>query len=87
MYLSILCFTKSDRDAKLAIPLCVSRSTKASELSFMLLEDFNHPLKDLLVTSIAITLKCGFNKLRIAQLSALLKREPKAHETGLTLLV
>ena len=33
------------RDANLVMPLRVRRSAEASELSFMLLEDFNHPLK------------------------------------------
>ena len=43
---------KSDSDTKLVIPSWVRRSTYAPELSFMLLEEFNHPLKDWVVSSI-----------------------------------
>ena len=42
---SILFLSKLGIDANLVIPSCVRRSTKASELSFTLLEGFYHPLK------------------------------------------
>ena len=42
---SVLFFSKSERDEKLVMYSWIRRITKASAMSFMLLEDFNYPFK------------------------------------------
>ena len=84
---SMLFLSKSDRDAKLVTPSWVRRSTEASELSFVLLEDLNHSLSAWVVTGIVKTWIDGFAKVEITKLSELLKCEPKVYEACLTLMI
>ena len=85
--LLILFLSMSDRDTKLEVPSWVRRRSESSELSFMLLEDFDRPLSSWVVTMIVKNRVKGFDEIEAIKLSASLKCKPKFHETEPTIMI